>query len=344
MLRILWNRKVNIELHESRHFVSSVSWKRYAVKRLLYAIPVFFGVILLCFALIHLAPGDPAQILAGEMSTPEYVEMLRDRFHLNKPLYEQLFIYVSLVIRGDLGRSFVYQQAVIEIIAHHLPATILLMGTSLILSSVVGVILGAVSSRRHSLADNLSAILSLIGFSVPSFWLGMILLILFAVQMRLFPIQGMISIGAELSGIDYIIDLLRHMALPLLTLIIIQLPSYLRLTRESMIEMLKRDFVTMERSVGLDEKSIRYKHALKNSLRSAVSLLGSNFGYIIMHSVLVEIIFSWPGIGNLLYNMLFARDYPVLMGILIVTTIMVIIGNTISDIIYTFIDPRVTYR
>ncbi len=316
----------------------------YLTKKVLGIVPLVLAVVILNFFLIHMAPGDPVYILAGEAATPEYVERMREKMGLDRPVIEQLFRYLSQVIQGDLGYSYIYGQPVLNLIISRLPATLLLMLPSFIISTFVGVLIGAFSAKkRYSKLDFLITIVSLIGYSVPIFWSGMMLLLLFAVNWRFFPVQGMYTIGAELTGIHHIVDVIRHLILPSCVLTLFNIAVTTRLTRGNTLEALTQDYIVTARSKGLSENKIVFKHALRNSLLPVVTFTGMRTGRMIAGAILTETIFAWPGLGRLLYNALSARDYPVMMGMFLIVSIMVAASNIITDIVYTFLDPRIKY-
>jgi ABC-type dipeptide/oligopeptide/nickel transport system permease component len=317
----------------------------YIFRRILQVIPVVLGIIVVNFVLIHIAPGDPVTIFLGSMGTSqEYVQAVRERLGLDKPLYTQLFIYVMSVLRGDLGFSYISQEPVLKLIVERIPATLLLLGTSLILSSILGVILGVVSSRKpYSLIDNINTLIALIGYSIPVFWFGQILLMYLSLRLGLFPSQGMLSLRQIPSGLSYYLDLGHHLMLPALALGLRYLAVNLRYTRASMLEVLGLDYITTARSKGLTERTVFYKHALRNALIPVVTLFGINLGVVFAGAVLTETVFAWPGLGMLMLNAVYARDYPVLMGLLLVISLVVILANLVTDIVYSFLDPRVEY-
>lgn len=318
---------------------------RFLARRILEAIPLILAVIVLNFVIIHMAPGDPADILAGEMATPEWIEKTRKDFGLDKPLAEQLLIYIGKALQGDLGHSYTFREPVLALIAQRVPATLLLMGTALTIALVMGIVLGVVSSKKpYSLFDNFVTSASLAGYSIPIFWLGQILMLLFVMWLPWFPVGGMTSLRTEYTGILYVADVLRHLFLPALTLSTWYLAIIYRLTRSSMLQVLREDYIVLARSKGLDENSVLFKHALKNGLLPVVTFAGMTIGLMLGGAVLTETVFGWPGLGRLMYTSMFARDYPVLLGMLIFVSGTVILSNLITDIIYALIDPRITYE
>jgi ABC-type dipeptide/oligopeptide/nickel transport system permease component len=317
--------------------------RSYIFRRILQAIPLILGMIVVNFLLIHLAPGDPVSIFLGNLGTSqEYVQAVRERLGLDKPIAVQLLIYMRDVLRGDLGFSYVNQEHVLTLILERVPATLLLVGTSLILASVFGVILGVISARRpYSLADTLSSFVALIGYSIPVFWFGQILLMFLSLQLGLFPAQGMVSLRRIPSGVSYYLDVGHHLALPVLALGLRYLAVNSRYARASMLEVLNLEYVTTARSKGLTERRVFYRHALRNALLPVVTMFGINVGVVFAGAVLTEAVFAWPGLGMLMLNAVYARDYPVLMGLLLVISTMVILANLLTDTLYAFLDPRI---
>jgi len=315
----------------------------YILRRILQAVPLILGMIVVNFLLIHLAPGDPVSIFLGNLGTSqEYVQAVRERLGLDKPIAVQLLIYMRDVLRGDLGFSYVNQEHVLTLILERVPATLLLVGTSLILASVFGVILGVISARRpYSLADTLSSFIALIGYSIPVFWFGQILLMFLSLQLGLFPAQGMVSLRRIPSGVSYYLDVGHHLALPVLALGLRYLAVNSRYARASMLEVLNLEYVTTARSKGLTERRVFYRHALRNALLPVVTMFGINVGVVFAGAVLTEAVFAWPGLGMLMLNAVYARDYPVLMGLLLVISTMVILANLLTDTLYAFLDPRI---
>jgi len=322
----------------------SVGFSRYLAMRVSQAIPLFFGIIIINFAILHFAPGDPINRLAGEFASAEYVNMIRERFGLNKPLYEQLAIYIYNVLRGDLGYSYYYRQPVVNIIASTLPNTLILMGPSVIMASLLGLFLGVISSRKpYSMTDNTVTVFALVGYSLPIFWLGQVLLLVFSLGLGWFPSAGMTSVRVEHTGFAYVMDLMSHLFLPSLVLVLWQLALLARLTRASMLEVFREDFIVTARAKGLSERTVVYRHVLRNALLSVVTVIGVNVQYVFAGAVLTETVFSWPGIGRLFFGAIYARDYPLLMGVFIVVSLAVIVSNLIVDLLYGYLDPRIRF-
>lgn len=318
---------------------------QYVVRRLFHAIPLLFCVIIFNFTLVHLAPGDPIESLIGEFPAPEvYVEEMRRAFGLDKPVHVQLLLYIRNILKGDLGFSFYYRQPVLLVILERVPATLQLMMPALLLSALVGVLLGIFSSRKpYSLLDNSISSFALLGYCLPVFWLGQMLMLTFSIQLGWLPSQGLRTLGADLEGFPALTDRIAHMLLPVLALSIRHLAINARIMRSSMLEVSYEDYITLARSKGLDEKKIVTGHMLRNALLPVVTLIGVDVGFLFTGSVLVETVFGWPGIGRLMYVSIVNRDYPVLMGTLLITTVLVVLTNLIVDIIYVWLDPRVKH-
>jgi peptide/nickel transport system permease protein len=311
----------------------------------LQAIPLVLGVLVLSFVLIQLAPGDPIIVLAGDGGDAAYYEAMRARYGLDRPLPEQLGRYLLAVARGEFGYSFSYRQPVFEVILARLPATLLLMVSALIFAIVVGVGLGVLSALRPgSLLDYTVGVLTLLGAAMPVFWLGQLLIILFAVQLELFPVQGMITVRERYTGLRYLLDLLHHLALPTLTLGLLQLALLTRLTRTSLREILAEDFVRTARAKGLREQVVVLRHALRNALLPVVTVIGGQIGVLITGAALTETIFAWPGLGRLLLDATLNRDYPLLMALFVIVAVSVVAANLLTDLVYTMLDPRVRYH
>ena len=311
------------------------------------AVQAFFLIlVLICvnFLLIHLAPGDPAHILAGQSGDEKYYEFIRAKFGLDRPLTTQLWIYLSSVARGDFGYSLGYQQPVIAVIFERVPATLLLMLSAVSVSSVAGVALGVEAARRaNSFTDRAINTFVVLGFSMPSFSVGHLLLIVFALYLGIFPAQNMSSASRELSGLDYGLDVLSHMVLPVTTLAIVYLAQVMRLTRTAMLNVLGENFITAARAKGLGEGRVIYGHALRNALLPVITVIGSDFGMLLSGAVFIETVFAWPGLGRLMIDSLAMRDYPVLMGLFLIISTSVVVVNFITDLAYAALDPRIKY-
>jgi peptide/nickel transport system permease protein len=304
---------------------------QYIVRRLLLTIPVVFGVSLIVFSSIRLIPGDPARALAGVNATPEYIQQIRDRYGLDDPIYVQYGRFMMGLATGDLGTSTFSRRPVTTEIGERFPRTLTLASISLLISTVVGVSAGIVSAtRRNSLFDNVSMFVALVGVAAPVFWMALMLQLLFAVQLRWLPATGM-------GGI-------RHLILPAITLGMASAALMARITRSSMLDVLKQDFITTARAKGLAERVVVYKHALKNALIPVVTVLGLQFGILLGGAVLTETVFAWPGVGRLLVDAILRRDYPIVQGTVMLLAFLFVIINLVVDVIYAFLDPRIHYQ
>lgn len=307
-------------------------------------VPTLAALLLLTFALIHLAPGDPIVALAGEHGDPGYYAAMREKFGLDRPLPEQLLAYVQNVLRGDLGTSFVHGQPVLAVIAERLPATLLLMLTALLLSSACGVALGTLAARRASRPADLAVRTgSLLGYATPTFWLGQLAVLFLAAGTGLFPVQGMSDARRPGTGLAHVLDVLHHLALPALVLAASELALTTRLVRTGVLQALSTDYVRTARAKGLPEGRV-VRHALGNALLPVVTVIGGRTGMLCSGAVLVEAVFAWPGIGRLLLASLLARDYPVLLGIFLLVSAAVVLANLLTDLAYGWLDPRIRYE
>jgi peptide/nickel transport system permease protein len=316
----------------------------YIVRRLGKAVIVILAITVLSFLLIRMTPGDPALVMAGEAGAADqkYIDDLRHEFGLDKPLYVQLARYMEHVVQGDLGYSYRQHLPVTELIGQRLPQTLLLTGSAMLLALVLGVGLGTLAAvHAGGLADTAITSIALLVFATPSFWLGLMAMLLFSVQLDWLPLFGMMTIGPELGFAARAMDVLRHLVLPATTLGLFFVAIYARLTRASMLEIAELDFVRTARAKGVTERRVVTRHILRNALLPVVSFAGLQAGYLIGGSVLIETVFAWPGIGRLAYEAVVGRDYTVLMGVFIVTSIMVVGFNILTDIVYTLIDPRI---
>jgi len=318
----------------------------FILRRLFHAIPLLVCVIVFNFILIHLAPGDPIQALVGEFPAPEaYVAEMRRAFGLDQPLYVQLLLYLKNVLTGDLGFSFYYRQPVASVILDRVPATLQLMVPALIFSAIVGVLLGILAARKpYSLSDNAISAFSLFGYCVPAFWLGQMLMVIFAIELGWLPSQGIKTVGADLDGWSSFFDRTAHLLLPFAALAIRHLAVNARMMRSSMLEVAFEDFVMVARAKGLAERDVTTRHMVPNALMPVVTIIGVDVSFLFTGSVLVETVFGWPGIGRLMYESIVKRDYPVLMGNFLITTALVVAVNLIVDLVYLWLDPRVKYK
>lgn len=304
-------------------------------KRLVQMIPVLFGIVLTVFLVVRLIPGDPARIMLGTRASEEKLAELRSELGLDEPIWQQFLVFVGNVFQGDLGQSLFYRRPVLEVVFERLPVTVSLVALSVILSVVVCVPLAvAAAMRRGSLADQAVQALSTLTLAMPGFWLGLNLLILFAVVWPVFPISGF-GRGP--------IDILWHLALPATTIMLSLAPILIRTLRASLIEVMTAPHVQFARTKGLSEARLIRRHVLRNGLMATVTILGVNIGWLMGGSVVVETVFSLPGLGALIVSSITARDYPMIQGIALVFGLLVILINLFTDLAYAALDPRVSY-
>ena len=317
-------------------------------RRLAYGLLLMLGVVILNFLLIRLAPGDPAVVIAGEMggATEEMLESIREDYGLNKPVLTQLWIYISGVATGNLGESFFFNQPVSSLIAARVGPTILLVISAQIISIVLGVFLGVIAARKpNGVMSAFVSVFATIGYAVPVFWTGIMLIILFASAIPIFPVEGMQSVKLrDAPFLTQALDVAHHLVLPAFTLAIIYLAQYARLSRASMLEVLGSDYIRTARAKGSPERSVLFKHALRNAALPILTVAGLQFGNLISGALLVETVFNWPGMGRLAFESILRRDYPTIMGVLFFASAMVVVANILTDISYRWADSRLRGR
>lgn len=319
---------------------------RFLIRRLIQAVPLVIGVVCINFAIIQLAPGDAVEVLAGEAgsATPEYMAELRARFGLDKSFWEQLLALLARVVQFDLGYSFRHNLPVAELIASRLPATLLLMGIAIGAAFTIGTMLGIIAARHvNTVTDACISVVALLAYATPVFWIGLMLIVLFSVQLGWLPSGGFMTVTERLSGTDHVIDVLRHLTLPATTLALFFMAVYCRLMRASMLETLKQDYVIAARAKGIRETRVLLRHAARNALLPLLTVAGLHVGSLLGGSVLVETVFSWPGLGRLAFEAVFQRDYNLLLGILLVSSLLVILINILVDLLYMRLDPRIRF-
>ena len=316
--------------------------QRYLLLRLAQLVPAALVVVVLNFALIHLAPGDVANVLAGEGSDPDYLNAVRASYGLDQPFLVQLARYLGHVLLGDLGTSYRSHAPVVDEILARVPATLMLVGTSLLFSVGLGTWLGTMIARRTgSWVDTLVSILSVSLFSLPVFWLGLVLILLIAVKGQLLPSSGMSTVGGPREGLAMVLDVLRHLVLPALTLACVQVGQYVRLARTSVSEVLAEAYITTVRTIGFPERRVLMHYALRNAWLPIVTVFGLQLGLVLTGAVLTETVFSWPGLGRMIYEAILARDTPVIMGAFVAMSFTVAIASLLTDLVYAALDPRV---
>lgn len=319
----------------------------YIARRLLQAIPIILAIVIINFFLLQMVEGDAAEVLAGEAgyASPEYMEMLRSKFGLDRPVHVRLFTYLKNVARLDLGYSFRHEMPVIDLIMERFPATLLLMTASIVLAVGFGIFLGVLAAMGlNTWRDNLISIFALVSYATPLFWIGLMLIVVFSIKLGWLPTSGMENVAAFYEGWPRVWDIAQHLVLPAVSLSLFYLALYTRLMRASMLEQSGMDYVTTARAKGLTERHITFKHILRNAMLPVITMTGVQIGSLIGGSVVVETIFGWPGLGTLAFESLFARDLNLLMGIFFLSSCLVIAVNILVDIVYSFVDPRIEVR
>jgi peptide/nickel transport system permease protein len=317
---------------------------RFIFQRGLKMVVMVFAIITANFLLVHAAPGDPASVMAGEAGAadPQFMAQLRTQFGLDQPLSTQLWLYLSHVAQGDLGMSYRQQRPVAGLILERLSATLLLTGTAFMLAIVGGIALGALAARHvGKLSETLITILALGLYATPLFWVGLMLVLVFSVWLDWLPSFGMYTVGADYHGFAAVVDTAHYLLLPALTLGLFYMAVYARLTRAAMLEVTSQDFVRTARAKGVPEGRVQRHHVLRNALLPVITVAGIQAGQLIGGSILVETVFAWPGIGRLAFDALLARDYQILLGVFLTTSVLVLVFNLVTDLLYAWIDPRV---
>ncbi|MGQ4809777.1 Dipeptide transport system permease protein DppB [Candidatus Entotheonellaceae bacterium PAL068K] len=313
-------------------------------QRLFYAAVLVFAVLILNFLLMSLAPGDAAEFIAGDMGgmTPELLDEIRRAYGLDRPLYEQLWIYLARALRGDLGMSFYFNSPVVELVLRRMGPTILLIFTATVLALFLGTSMGVMASRHpEGWFSNFLTVFSLIGYAAPAFWSGLMLVILFASKIPLFPVSDMSDVTLEGGVFRQVVDVLHHLVLPAFTLAIIYIAQYSRLSRASMLEVLGSDYVRTARAKGLVERTVIFKHALRNAILPLITVTGLHVANLLSGAVLVETVFNWPGLGTLTFDSILRRDYPTVLGVLFFSALIVVLANLLTDLAYRLVDPRI---
>ena len=314
------------------------------IQRIVLGFVLLIAVIVLNFLLLQLAPGDVVDSMLAEAGggDPVLAAKLRMEYGLDQPIYVQLFKYLGQVLSGDLGYSFYYDDTVSALILGHLPSTLMLTLSALVLAVSIGTLFGVYAAiKPRGIFSNFVTVFSLLGYATPVFWLGMIILLVFALYLPIFPAFGIRSIPEPENLFDRILDVINHLVLPTFTLAILYLANYSRISRASMLDVLGADYIRTARTKGLSEFKVIFKHALKNAALPVVTLAGLQLGHIFSGAVLVETVFSLPGLGPLLYESIVRRDYPVILGVLFGAASMTIVANIITDLVYKRMDPRI---
>jgi ABC-type dipeptide/oligopeptide/nickel transport systems, permease components len=314
-------------------------------RRLLTGFLAVLIVLVLNFLLIHLAPGDPVRIIAGtDNPSPEMIEALQEKYGLDQPLHVQFGSYLKNLLRGDLGTSITYNRPVIGVIMERMGASLLLALTSAILALVLGTLLGLLASRHSgSWLDRLVSSVSQFFYAMPSFWLGLMAILIFSSWLKLLPTSGMEDMRQSYTGVAHVLDVARHMILPVGTLTLIQIPVYMRIFRSSVTQVETEEFVTTFRAAGMSERRIFNRYVFRNAILPTVTIFGIHLAYIVTGEALIEIVFAWPGIGRLMLDAIMSRDYPLLMGIYIMLSVAVAVVMLLLDLVYVVLDPRIRY-
>jgi len=318
----------------------------YIFRQLASIIPTILMSVVINFILLHAAPGDPARVMAGrDNPSEEQIAAIRTELGLDQPLPVQFWNYMTELAQGNLGQSLAFREPVFDLILQRLPATLLLTVTSAIIALVAGTLLGVVAARKSgSAADSALSFGNYALFAIPSFLLGLILLVIFSSRLGWFPTAGMRTVRADYTGWRDTLDVLQHLILPVATLALVQIPIYFRITRASVIQQQHEDYVTTFRATGMPQSKVFRRYALRNALLPTVTVFGLGFGFVFTGAALVEIVFAWPGIGRLTLDAVFRRDYPLLLGVYLMLAIAVSIAVLITDIVYAWLDPRIRLR
>ncbi len=314
------------------------------IQRILLGILLIIGVIVLNFFLLQAAPGDVVDAMLAEAGggDPELAARLRKSYGLDQPVYIQLIKYLGQVCIGDLGYSFYYEEPVAKLLLSHLPTTLMLTLSALILAVIFGTLFGVYAAiKPKGVFSNFVTVFSLFGYATPVFWLGMIVLLVFALYLPWFPAFGIRSIPEPDDPLERVLDIIHHLVLPTFTLAVLYLANYSRISRASMLDVLGADYIRTARTKGLPERKVIFKHALKNASLPVVTLAGLQLAQVFSGAVLVETVFSLPGVGPLLYESIMRRDFPVILGVLFGAATTTIVANIITDLIYKWMDPRI---
>ena len=310
---------------------------QYLVKRLLHAVPVFIGISLVVFSLIHLIPGDPAIAVLGEQATDEEVNALREEWHLNDPLWQQFGIWLLNILQGDLGRSLHTNQPVSEIIASRLPATAILSGIAIVVSLMIAIPIGIISAlKRNSWIDHVARVIAMLGVSIPNFWLGIVFIIIFAVHLGWLPPGGYHFSKGFWAGME-------GMILPAVALGAAYAAITTRMMRSSMLEVLRQEYIETARAKGLTEPRVIRLHAVKNAIIPTITVIGMQIGYLLSGAVLTETIFFMPGVGRELITALSKRDFPIIQGLILFFATVFVVTSIIVDLSYAFFNPKIEY-
>jgi peptide/nickel transport system permease protein len=314
---------------------------RYIARRLLQALPLLIGISLIVFMMIHLAPGDAAEFALGNRATEADIIRLRHYLGLDLPWYEQYGHLARRWLTGDLGTSIVQRRPVFDLIRERLPRTMELLGASILLSLLIAIPIGVISAvRQYSLTDSVVTVLSFLGISIPSFWLGIILILIFAVSLGWLPTGGTQTVGEKFNLLDHA----KHLILPLAVLTLIRTAGWSRYLRSSMLEVLGQDYVRTARAKGLAEHTVLFRHGLRNAIMPIITLMGLSLPDMVGGAIITEQIFNWNGLGQLTVTATSRRDIPVVMALVMLSGVAIVIGNLLADLAYSLVDPRIKVR
>lgn len=320
--------------------------KKYIMKRVLTGLLAVIVVFTFNFVIIRTAPGDPVRILAGrDNPSQEMMDALYEKYGLNEPIHVQLVAYLKNVLKGDFEDSIMYGEPVLNLIAATMGPSLLLALTASFLALIIGTFLGLYASQREG--SKIDIFLSGISYmlnSMPSFWLGLMIIMVFATRLGLFPTSGMMDMRKNYTGIKYVLDVIKHLVLPVGTLTLIQIPIYFKISKSSAIQVLAEDFIVTFRAAGVSEEKIFRKYVFKNAILPTITIFGISLAYIVTGSALVETVFGWPGMGRLMLDAIMRRDYPLLMTIYLMLSVAIATMMIITDLVYAYIDPRIRYK
>ena len=319
--------------------------RRFVVRRLLQVLPAVASILVVTFAIVHAAPGDPVVAVAGESGNQEYYDFMRQKFGLDRPVLQQFLTYTGNVLTGDLGTSFAQGERVSTLIAERVPATLLLMVTALTVSTVGGIALGALAARRPFGPFDLAAsTAALVGYALPVFWMAQLAMLTIAFRTGWFPIQGMTDARADYTGLAHYMDVARHLTLPALVLAASEVALITRMARTGILAEMDSDYVMVAQAKGLSRSGAMLHHALRNALLPVVTVVGTRIGLLFSGAVLVETVFGWPGLGRLVLSAARTRDHPVLLGMVLLVAFSLVLANLVTDLLYARVDPRIRYR
>jgi len=315
----------------------------YILRRVALAVPLIFGVLTITFFIIRLAPGDPASFFIQPGISPNVAEQMREQYGLNDPVPIQYIKWLGSVLQGDFGRSFSRQQPVFDVIAEAVPITMSIALLALFANFLIGIAIGVISAvKQNSRLDRTLTITALFFYSMPEFWLALMLIIFFALKLQILPASNLNEIGADgLSPLEFFLDRVEHLILPVLVLSINGSAGIARYVRGSMLEVIRQDYIRTARAKGLTEHIVVMKHALRNALLPVVTILGASLPFVLSGALFIEVIFALPGMGRITVDAIFARDYPLIIANTFLSGTMIIIGNLLADVLYAVVDPRI---